>query len=78
MTVFEYLGRQPTPNPYIYNQFVSAKKRRAFCGLLKEEYYDLLKDDETKAYDINKCYTSIMYKRLFFVQPKCCTSCYMT
>jgi hypothetical protein len=46
------------PNINIYNQLIKAKKNRAFNGLIKD-----FKDNENIiAYDINKCYSSILYK----------------
>lgn len=48
-------------NPNVFNQLITAKKGRAFNGLIKEDYVDLLENPNTIARDITKCYTSIMY-----------------
>ena len=45
------------PNINIYNQLIQAKKNRAFNGLIK----DFNENDNLIAYDINKCYSSILY-----------------
>ncbi len=45
------------PNINIYNQLIQAKKNRAFNGLIK----DFNEKDNLIAYDINKCYSSILY-----------------
>ena len=45
------------PNINIYNQLILAKKNRAFNGLIK----DFNENDNLIAYDINKCYSSILY-----------------
>lgn len=49
-----------TPNINVYNNLLQAKKNRSFNGLIK----DINKDDNLVAYDINKCYSSVMYQPL--------------
>jgi len=49
-----------TPNINIYNQLLQAKKNRTFNGLIK----DINDKDNLIAYDINKCYSSILYNPL--------------
>jgi hypothetical protein len=49
-----------TPNINIFNQLLKAKKNRSFNGLIKN--YN--NDDNIIAYDINKCYSSILYEPL--------------
>ena len=46
-----------SPNINVYNQLLKAKKNRAFNGLIKE----FNEKDNLIAYDINKCYSSILY-----------------
>jgi hypothetical protein len=46
-----------TPNINVYNQLILAKKNRAFNGLIK----DIDNNDNLICYDINKCYSSILY-----------------
>lgn len=48
-----------SPNINIYNQLLEAKKNRAFNGLIENKNIDL--NDDLIAYDINKCYSSILY-----------------
>jgi len=48
-------------NPNVFKQLLITKKSRAFNGLIKEEYTELLENPNTIARDITKCYTSIMY-----------------
>jgi len=47
-----------SPNITVYNDLLRAKKNRAFNGLIK----DINENDNLIAYDINKCYSSILYK----------------
>ena len=49
-------------NRNVFKTLQTAKKRRAHTGLIKKEYEELLTHKNTIARDINKCYTSIMYK----------------
>lgn len=49
-----------SPNINVYNDLLQAKKNRSFNGLIK----DIKKDDNLIAYDINKCYSSVMYDPL--------------
>lgn len=49
-----------SPNIKVYNDLLEAKKNRSFNGLVK----DINKDDDLIAYDINKCYSSVMYNPL--------------
>ena len=46
-----------SPNINVYNQLLKAKKNRQFNGLIKE----FNEKDNLIAYDINKCYSSILY-----------------
>ena len=45
------------PNINVYNQLLQAKKNRIFNGLIKQ----FNEKDNLIAYDINKCYSSILY-----------------
>lgn len=57
-----------SPNIYVYNQLLEAKKNRSFNGLLCDYDINDVAEGERKrniiAYDINKCYSSIMYEPL--------------
>ena len=49
-----------SPNINVYNQLLNAKQNRAFNGLIDDnKKIDL--NDNLVAYDINKCYSSILY-----------------
>ena len=48
-----------SPNITVYNDLLKAKKNRAFNGLIKNKKID--ENDNLIAYDINKCYSSILY-----------------
>jgi len=48
-------------NPEVFNNLLIAKKDRAFGGLLQEVNHILLDNPNTTAFDITKCYTSVMY-----------------
>ena len=48
------------PNPLVNTHLMKAKKNRTFCGLIHEKYTELLKNDNTIAFDINKCYSSVL------------------
>lgn len=50
--------KKSSPNINVYNQLLDAKKNRAFNGLIKDVDYH---NDNLIAYDINKCYSSILY-----------------
>jgi hypothetical protein len=50
-----------SPNIYVYKQLLEAKKNRSFNGNIND--YDI-NNDKLIAYDINKCYSSIMYNPL--------------
>jgi hypothetical protein len=49
-----------TPNNIVFNQLLEAKKNRSFNGLIKR--IKINNNDDIIAYDINKCYSSVMYK----------------
>jgi hypothetical protein len=49
--------RYSNPNINVYNQLLQAKKNRAFNGFVNE----FNEKDNLIAYDINKCYSSILY-----------------
>jgi hypothetical protein len=49
-------------NPNVLQNLLIAKKNRSHGGLIDENTINLLKDPNTIARDITKCYTSIMYK----------------
>lgn len=51
-----------SPNMNIYNQLLEAKKNRSFNGLIKNRIKNNEECNNIIAYDINKCYSSIMYK----------------
>ena len=46
-----------SPNINVYNQLIKAKKNRAFNGLIN----DINDNENLICYDINKCYSSILY-----------------
>jgi hypothetical protein len=48
-----------SPNMNVYNQLLEAKKNRSFNGLIKGIKNN--NNDNIIAYDINKCYSSVMY-----------------
>lgn len=48
-------------NPIVFDCLNIAKKSRVFSGLMEEYYKDLLKSNKSRARDITKCYTSILY-----------------
>lgn len=47
------------PNHYVYNTLLTARKGRARIGIIDDEYF---KNPYQRAWDINKCYSSCMYK----------------
>lgn len=51
-----------SPNMNIYNQLLEAKKNRSFNGLITKGIKNNEECNNIIAYDINKCYSSIMYK----------------
>ena len=47
------------PNPYVYTSLLTARKGRARTGVIDDEYFN---NPHRIAWDINKCYSSCMYK----------------
>ena len=47
------------PNPYVYKSLLTTRKGRARTGIIDDEYF---KNPHRVAWDINKCYSSCMYK----------------
>lgn len=52
--------KKSSPNINVYNQLLEAKKNRAYNGLI-DDNKKIDFNDDLVAYDINKCYSSILY-----------------